>query len=525
MRAYRSLPACLALCVLWCAAPARAESARVLVAIGANWGDPDDEPLSFAERDAESVRELFVEIGNVLPERAYLVLNRPAATVREKLAEVSGRIAELTASGKEVVLIVYVSAHARNGVIHLSGTHLPLAELRDYAHQSHASLRLVVVDACDSGAIARGKGGVPGAEYQVVLDQTPLSGQVLISSSGPAEVSQELDALGGSLFTHHLLTGLRGDADADGDGAVTLSEAYSYAYRRTVLDAEGAPQHPAFDFDLHGAGDWVLSRPGAAGSVLLFPESLAGHYVVASQPRPDIFAELDKAAGKPLRFAVAPGRYLVRKRLGRRVGLETLEMPYGGQQTVDDRSMIWRDYLEIGFKGGYVETHASAALALGSAESAPLDGTGARWRAGAGFHFAPADWWTLAAVTVGSSHYRAVAMRTSEISGALSLAVGYRWLELPVTPVLGLAADLVGYHQSYRRDDEARIRRVLGQPGLPTRTSLGIGAGPVAGAELTFGRQLFGLLLVKGELRYLPADLQTAVNFGVEGSLAVGWRL
>ena len=43
-----------------------------------------------------------------------------------------------------------------------------------------------------------------------------------------------LRVLGGSLFTHHLLSAMRGASDSDGDGQVTLFEAYSYAYERTL---------------------------------------------------------------------------------------------------------------------------------------------------------------------------------------------------------------------------------------------------------------------------------------------------
>ena len=50
--------------------------------------------------------------------------------------------------------------------------------------------------------------------------------------------------------------------DQGGDGKVTLSEAYSYAYERTVAStassAAGA-QHPTFSFDLAGNGDLVLT--------------------------------------------------------------------------------------------------------------------------------------------------------------------------------------------------------------------------------------------------------------------------
>ena len=64
--------------------------------------------------------------------------------------------------------------------------------------------------------------------FVVDLDQGQrIEGDVYITSTGPNEPAQEWEALGGGLFTHHLLSGLRGAADRDTDGRVTLFEAYS----------------------------------------------------------------------------------------------------------------------------------------------------------------------------------------------------------------------------------------------------------------------------------------------------------
>jgi uncharacterized caspase-like protein len=63
------------------------------------------------------------------------------------------------------------------------------------------------------------------------------SGEVVITSSSADELSQESDEVGGSYFTHYLLSGLRGAADTSGDGEVTLDEAYRYVYY--LLDHDG----------------------------------------------------------------------------------------------------------------------------------------------------------------------------------------------------------------------------------------------------------------------------------------------
>ena len=84
---------------------------------------------------------------------------------------------------------------------------------------------------------ARSKGVRAAPAFDVQQAQaasTRPHGLVLIASSSADEESQESDEIGASFFTHYLASGLLGDADASGDGKVTLSEAYAYAYARTV---------------------------------------------------------------------------------------------------------------------------------------------------------------------------------------------------------------------------------------------------------------------------------------------------
>lgn len=511
------------------AGPARgADSVRVLLAIGANVGDPSDPALRFAEADAERVRSLLVDIGGVSADRAYLVMGQTAGVVRERLSEVAGRVAELAASGQDVILIVYTSSHAREGVLHLRGTHLPLSELRDRLANVPARLRLLIVDACDSGAVTRAKGGRPGPEYHVALEQLQLQGQVIVSSSGPAEPSLEADALSGSLFTHHLLTALRGDADADGDGVVTLHEAYGYTYRRTVSAAGMPRQHPTFDFDVHGTGELALSQPVKARAALLFPAPLAGQYVVSSQPRPDMVAEIDKEAGRPLRLALAPGRYLLRKRDGRRVGLYSVELPYGGDATVDDRQLQWRDYAQVATKGtADLDPSPGALLAFASLESPPLEDTGPRWRVQGGFQLGRGEWWGLLTAGAGTRQYRGVALTIGETSGVAGLAAGYRWLQpgWVVAPLLGVSAEVVALRQSFLRDDEEAIQRVFGQGPVASRLTAGVRAGPLLGLEVSLWGGAFATVQGRLQARYLPAETQPVFTLGAAAQVGLGWRL
>src|SRR4051812_2405088 len=59
----------LVFCVALLAVEGRAAEVRLLLSIGNDIGDPTDEPLEHAERDAERVAALFIDIGQVAPPR------------------------------------------------------------------------------------------------------------------------------------------------------------------------------------------------------------------------------------------------------------------------------------------------------------------------------------------------------------------------------------------------------------------------------------------------------------------------
>jgi hypothetical protein len=510
---------------LWPQASWSAE-VRLLVAIGNNVGDPGEAPLRFADADARRVRDLFVELGDVAQERAVLVVNEGASAVRERLAEVRGRMAELRAAGHSITLVLYVSSHARAGALHLSGTELPLDELREFAAEAPARLKLVVIDACQSGSVARPKGGTPVEPFEVHLERLPIGGEVFITSSGPVEASQEWDSLGGSLFTHHWLTGLRGDADADGDGDVSLAESYAYAFRHTVVAASAVEQHPVFDMNLSGSGDLVLSQPARGKGALVFPAALSGRYVVASRPRPDVVAEITKQEGRPLRLAVPPGRYLVRKRLGTTVGLIELELPYGGTRTIDESQMQRRDFAEVALKGGRIEQRPHALLLTGRAQSPALRGTGLGGQGSLGYRFTWDTWWVQVDGSAGGRRFTAKAGTVTEFDGALGLSAGYRLLSVgPLVLQLGVSAEALVVRQSLRRFAEEEIERVYSQGPPAARTALGLRAGAVLAADVPIWDRLFAQLSLRPAITLLPALDQPAWTPTLEGALALGMRL
>ncbi|WP_164017843.1 caspase family protein [Pyxidicoccus trucidator] len=293
---------------------------RFAVVIGANAGWANDKPLRHAESDAEHVRDVLVELGGFAPDRVHLLRDPDTASVRALLRKMSGW---LRASRGESLLFVYYSGHADERHLHLRGEPLSHEELYTVLRDSPGRVRLGVVDACRSGSIVETKGGRPVATFQSqVVDELEVNGLALLTSSGADELSQERRALAGSVFTHHLVSGLRGAADANEDGKVTLSEAYQHAFQRTEADtaATPVPQRPAFRYELKGQGEVVLTWLERATATLVLPRLEGERYVVVDRQERRLAAEGRTRPERELLLALAPGDYHVK-----RVGPQTVE--------------------------------------------------------------------------------------------------------------------------------------------------------------------------------------------------------
>ena len=84
-----------------------------------------------------------------------------------------------------------------------------------------------------------------------------------MTSASVDEAAQESERLKASIFTHALVSGLRGAADTSRDGRVTLGEAYEFVFSETLAhttSTRGGPQRPAYDIQLVGTGEMVLTE-------------------------------------------------------------------------------------------------------------------------------------------------------------------------------------------------------------------------------------------------------------------------
>lgn len=295
------------------AAPVASRPHAYALVVGSNLGGAGQQPLHYAEDDAQRMARVLREIGRFDGGDVRVLLHPGPADVVGALDDLAGKLRAGAARGEAAEVVFYYSGHARASGLSVGAGEIPLATLRERLTALPSALTIVVLDACQSGAFARVKGAEPAADFTYnSVSRLQQKGLAVMASSSPQELSQESDELHGSYFTHHLVTALRGAGDTDGDGRVSLDEAYRYAYRRTLASTartQVGEQHVTLETDLAGQGDLPMTYPAEARAQLELPAPLEGRVLVQHRPSGSVVAEVQKAAGAPVRLAFAAGAY------------------------------------------------------------------------------------------------------------------------------------------------------------------------------------------------------------------------
>lgn len=313
---------------------------RFAVVVASNHGGEDRPVLRHAHSDARAFTDVLVELGGVAPGDVKTLLEPGPDEVLAALADAATLVREVAAAGVRADLVAYYSGHSDEDALLLGGRRLSYDRLRAAVDDVPASVCVVVLDSCSSGGIVRAKGGVRVAPF--LLDEaTDVRGTAFLLSSSADEASQESDRVGGSYFTHALLTGLRGAADVERDGTVTLTEAYRFAFEETLARTErasGGTQHPTWDMKLSGAGDFVLTDLRDTSARLVLGDDVAGRVFVRNL-RGELLFELQKRAPQVLSLAVPAGSYQV---LVKGVGTSqaSVEVVRGGESVVHAHDLV-----------------------------------------------------------------------------------------------------------------------------------------------------------------------------------------
>jgi len=285
---------------------------RHALLVGANNGGYGRVELKYAVSDARNVAGVLQELGGVEP-RDVVMLDQPdRAALTAALRDLGVRTASAAGSGRSEVLFYY-SGHADEQGLLLGGQRYSYRALRDAVSAVPADVRIVVLDACASGAITRLKGGQRRKPF-LVDASSEMRGHVFLTSSSADEGAQESDRIGASFFTHYLVSGLRGAADVSGEGKVTLNEAYQFAFNetlgRTARTGAGV-QHPAYEIDLSGTGDVVMTDLRHTSATLVLAKNLSGRCFIRDDGE-RLVVELYKTGGRSVELGLDAGEYAVR---------------------------------------------------------------------------------------------------------------------------------------------------------------------------------------------------------------------
>lgn len=189
--------------------------------------------LKYPAKDAKDLSTYLVNEANFAPDHVKLLVDEQA-TKERVLAELGDKWLPRLAHPNDLVLI-FISTHGSPSQADLEGlnylvmhntdpdslyaTGLPLSDLAAAIKQRvHSNRVVLIIDACHSGAADTAKGLTRVGN----IDSAALSqgtGQLIICSSLPNQVSWESKRYQNGVFTHQLIEALRA-------GKPTLSQAF-----------------------------------------------------------------------------------------------------------------------------------------------------------------------------------------------------------------------------------------------------------------------------------------------------------
>jgi len=180
-----------------------------------------------------------------------------------------GRIEDGSEAG-EYILPVDAAFSPIQGSLQLdSATALSGVELTEALRVIQARKVLVVLDLCHAGGVGQPKTSTPAA----FKDGLPASyyealsrgrGRAILAAARCEEYSYILEGAENSLFTKHLLAGLRGGAPSD-DGHIRVFDLFEYVQPRVTADHPS--QHPIFKAEVEENFSVALYRGGVKGTV------------------------------------------------------------------------------------------------------------------------------------------------------------------------------------------------------------------------------------------------------------------
>lgn len=288
------------------------EIRRFTLIVGANSGGPNRSLLRYAEADADAFSQVLLSLGGVASSDEIRLTQPSIAMLRDAFLDLASKIESDRDRSRRVELVMYYSGHSDAKGLLLAEERMTYSELKTLLTNLPVDVRIAILDACQSGAMTRSKGGVRRLPF-LVDNSSHVHGYAAITSSSETEVAQESDQLKGSFFTHYLVSALRGAGDVTEDRKITLNEAYLFAFHETLRRTQnslGGTQHPAYDLQLVGSGDVVMTDLRATSTLLVIGKLARGRFYIYNAKN-QLEAEIRKDIGQNIEIGLEPGEYKV----------------------------------------------------------------------------------------------------------------------------------------------------------------------------------------------------------------------
>ena len=191
--------------------------------------------LYFAHSDAIAVFNLLSQ--HTHPSRLRLLTNQNAT--RDNVLRAKMELFIRTTPDDAVIF--FFAGHGTQGIFAAHDRPIFFSEIQRIFQRTPAQRKMIFADACNSGDLRTGN---RRAQQQ---SNNSLGGDVMLFlSSRDYQLSWEMyERLNGrylfrnGIFTHYLLSGLRGGADANRDRAVTARELFDYVNPRVRARTNG----------------------------------------------------------------------------------------------------------------------------------------------------------------------------------------------------------------------------------------------------------------------------------------------
>ncbi len=234
--------------------------------------------LHYPAKDAKDFSDFLIKEKGFAPDHVKLLTDR-AATRANILSLLGNKWLPRVAEPDDLV-IIYFSGHGSPSSLDVGGvnylvaydtdvndlysTAIAMQDLtRIIKERVHSDRIMILLDACHSGAVATSAKGLARASNVDVDLIVQGTGQLVLSSSSPDQQSWESKRYQGSVFTKHLMDGLRRNGKM-----TSLGDAFSYLdeeVQREVLRDRGILQNPIMKSKWEGR-DLVIGVPSAAPS-------------------------------------------------------------------------------------------------------------------------------------------------------------------------------------------------------------------------------------------------------------------